>query len=62
MVVRGKKGVSGRFEIGEWGGEGLKVKDGYIQRSANPPLFEKPECFYAWLKKKNPKLIQTNNP
>ncbi len=48
--------------LGEWGEKGLEVKDGYIQRSANPPLFEKPERFYEWLKKKNPKLIQTNNP
>ncbi len=79
IVVRGKEGVSGRFEkcipIGElrgkvyrvkkhilndWGG--LEIKDGYIQRSANPPLFEDPERFYKWLKKQNPKLIQANNP
>jgi len=78
IVVRGKKGVSGRFEkyipIGEkrdnayrvkkqilddWGG--LSVEDGFIQRSANPPLFADLKRFYGWLKKQNPKLIQVNN-
>jgi hypothetical protein len=30
-----------------WGG--LKVKNGYIQRSARPPFFERPDKFLAWL-------------
>lgn len=46
--------------LAEWGG--LSVKNGYIQRSANPPLFSDPERFYGWLRKQKPLLIQTNNP
>ncbi|MGA2463023.1 MAG: hypothetical protein ABSH06_01545 [Thermodesulfobacteriota bacterium] len=30
-----------------WGG--LKVKNGYIQRSVRPPFFERPEQFLTWL-------------
>lgn len=43
----------------EWGD--LTVNDGWIQRSANPPLFKKPEKFLSWLSKQNPVLINSNN-
>lgn len=43
----------------DWGG--LDVKDGYIQRSVNPPLLSDPEKFIKWLKDKNVKLINSNN-
>jgi Nucleotide modification associated domain 3 len=42
-----------------WGG--LAVKDGFIQRSAVPPAFSKPEQFLAWLKKQNITLLPRNN-
>lgn len=42
-----------------WGG--LSVNDGWIQRSANPPLFLDPEKFAKWLISKNPILHQFNN-
>lgn len=79
VVVRGKQGISGRFEsyipIGEyrdrayrvqrplldkWGG--LSVKNGYLQRSANPPMFCQPERFFNWLQQQEPRLMQSNNP
>ncbi|MCY4047555.1 MAG: hypothetical protein OXF42_05550 [Candidatus Dadabacteria bacterium] len=79
IVVRGKKGKSGRFaryiRIGEyregayrvtkplleqWGG--LSVKNGYLQRSATPPLFLNAERFYNWLQNENPRLLHSNNP
>ncbi|WP_462137238.1 Nmad3 family putative nucleotide modification protein [Candidatus Mycalebacterium sp.] len=44
----------------EWGG--LAVKDGYLQRSANPPLFSDAERFYDWFQNQNPQLLRTNNP
>jgi len=78
IVVRGKRGVSGRFErcipIGEfrdrsyrvrrdieaaWGG--LSVKNGYIQRSAVPPVFRDAAKFYGWLQHQGIKLIESNN-
>ena len=40
---------------------GLSVKDGYIQRSAKPPIFLKPERFYRWFKQQNIGLVQRNN-
>ena len=43
-----------------WGG--LSVNDGYIQRSARPPKFQKPEQFYEWFKAQNVHLIDQNNP
>lgn len=43
----------------EWGG--LCIKNGYIQRSVNLPLFKEPERFYTWFLKQNPVLIQKNN-
>lgn len=79
IVIRGKKGVSGRFDkyisIGEWRDRayrvkepilkswgGLCVKNGYIQRSANPPLFKNPSLFTKWLQTQDSKLVQANNP
>lgn len=44
----------------EWGG--LSIKDGFIQRSANPPLFSDAKRFYRWFQSQNPKLLWTNNP
>ena len=41
-----------------WGGIG--VKDGFIQRSINPPWFNKPEQFLEWLKCQKIKLINSN--
>jgi hypothetical protein len=42
-----------------WGG--LSVKDGFIQRSAVPPAFHKPERFLAWLDKHKIQLLARNN-
>jgi len=42
-----------------WGG--LSVNDGYIQRSAVPPWFLKPEKFYRWFLAKKVKLLGRNN-
>jgi hypothetical protein len=41
-----------------WGG--LSVSDGYIQRSAVPPLFREPAKFLHWLWRQNPMLVQEN--
>lgn len=43
-----------------WGG--LGVNDGWIQRSANPPLFLQPATFAQWLRDQQPELLPTNNP
>jgi len=43
----------------EWGG--LSVNDGYLQRSANPPMFNDPDSFFNWFQKQNPQLVQANN-
>lgn len=43
----------------EWGN--LEVNEGWIQRSANPPMFKQPEKFLSWLENKKPKLIAANN-
>ena len=43
-----------------WGG--LSVRNGYLQRSANPPLFPKPKRFLHWLQRQNPRLTPVNNP
>ncbi len=46
----------------EWGG--INVKDGYIQRSVNPPFFTDAEKFIYWLYKKleqNNVLVLKNN-
>jgi hypothetical protein len=43
----------------EWGG--LGVKNGYIQRSAHPPMFCDPARFYRWFRKQRPKFVEENN-
>jgi len=43
----------------EWGG--LTVKNGYIQRSARPPLFSDPGKFCRWFQKRDVRLIARNN-
>jgi putative DNA base modification enzyme with NMAD domain len=42
-----------------WGG--LSVKDGFIQRSAVPPSFNRPGQFLAWLHRQDVQLIARNN-
>ena len=42
----------------EWGD--LMVKDGFIQRSINPPFFKDPEKFIKWLDKQQPVKVTTN--
>lgn len=42
-----------------WGG--LSVKDGFIQRSAVPPSFNRPEKFLRWLDKQHLQFIARNN-
>jgi hypothetical protein len=42
-----------------WGG--LSVKDGFIQRSAAPPAFNRPGQFLAWLQKQRVELVSRNN-
>jgi hypothetical protein len=42
-----------------WGG--LSVEDGFIQRSAVPPLFSDPNRFYQWFLKQNIPLLNRNN-
>jgi len=46
--------------LAEWGG--LKVKNGYIQRSVRPPFFNNPERFLDWLNRQNESvdLLQQN--
>ena len=44
----------------QWGG--LSCKDGFIQRSAVPPMINKPDRFMRWLERQNPELVATNNP
>jgi hypothetical protein len=43
----------------DWGG--LNVRDGYIQRSINPPSFTNPDKFLNWFKNFEIKLKQKNN-
>ena len=78
IVVRAKRGASGRLErcipIGEWrdgayrvrqdvleAWGGLSVNGGFIQRSAVPPAFNRPEQFLAWLTKHAVQLLARNN-
>ena len=42
-----------------WGG--LSVKDGFIQRSAVPPAFTKPDQFLNWLSKQDATVVARNN-
>lgn len=44
----------------EWGG--LGVRDGWLQRSANPPAFNDPARFLRWFRRQRPKLVALNNP
>lgn len=46
--------------LAEWGG--LTVTDGYIQRSARPPFFRRPEKFLQWLSTQDggPSLLDRN--
>lgn len=41
-----------------WGGIG--VKDGFIQRSVNPPWFSNPDKFLEWFEHQRVQLIQSN--
>jgi hypothetical protein len=41
-----------------WGG--LSIADGYLQRSAMPPLFREPQRFLGWLRDRNPRLVRSN--
>ena len=41
-----------------WGD--LTVNDGWIQRSANPPLFKQPKKFAQWLARQKPELLASN--
>ena len=45
--------------LAAWGG--LSVKDGYIQRSAVPPIFRRPERFLGWLDKQDVTVVARNN-
>ena len=45
--------------LSAWGG--LRVKDGYIQRSIRPPAFEKAETFYLWFRSQGVSLVRKNN-
>jgi Nucleotide modification associated domain 3 len=51
--------------LAEWGqlqnDDGSYVKNGYIQRSANPPIFVDPTAFLAWFNRRKPVLIHANN-
>jgi len=42
-----------------WGG--LSVKDGYIQRSAVPPAFNRPDRFLEWFRNQGVQLLARNN-
>ena len=42
-----------------WGG--LTVNDGWIQRSANPPLFLEPQSFAEWLSGQGVEVVAANN-
>lgn len=44
--------------LNEWGG--VSVKDGYVQRSVNPPWFNNPSKFLKWLERKEIKLCRSN--
>lgn len=45
--------------LARWGG--LSCKDGYLQRSARPPIANEPAEFLAWLESNRPRLIHANN-
>lgn len=45
--------------LAAWGG--LSVRDGYIQRSAVPPTFRRPERFLRWLDEQGVQRMARNN-
>ena len=51
--------------LAEWGGlrrkTGELLKNGYIQLSANPPIFNEPDRFLGWFRQQRPKLVHANN-
>lgn len=46
--------------LAQWGG--LSCKDGFIQRSAVPPMVNDPAGFMRWFERQKPDLIAENNP
>jgi hypothetical protein len=40
---------------------GELLKDGYIQLSGNPPIFNEPERFEQWFYRKRPEFVHANN-
>ncbi len=47
-----------RETLDSWGG--LGVQDGFIQRSVNPPWFDRPAQFMSWLNEHHPTLHNNN--
>ncbi len=51
--------------LDEWGQvqneDGSYIKNGYIQRSVNPPIFVDPAKFLAWFFNKKPQFVHANN-
>ncbi len=43
-----------------WGD--LSCRDGFLQRSAVPPMLKLPDRFLGWLEEQDPSLISENNP
>lgn len=46
--------------LAAWGG--LSCRDGYLQRSAVPPMLVEPRAFLAWFDAQRPELVAANNP
>lgn len=46
--------------LAAWGG--LSCRDGYLQRSAVPPMIGDPRRFLAWFDAQRPDLVAANNP
>lgn len=44
----------------EWGD--LSCRDGFIQRSAVPPMLKAPTRFLRWFERQGPSLVRENNP
>lgn len=44
--------------LSTWGG--LSVRDGFLQRSANPPRFTEPDRFLDWWARQRPELVRSN--
>ncbi len=51
--------------LGEWGNlrrkSGELLKDGYIQQSGSPPIFNDPDRFLRWFRGQNPEFVHANN-